>query len=227
MSIKIFNKIIKKSTPKTITGIVSGLDSEQRKHVRKLVAKMRGEKLELLQIIERFEKPEFASMLYMSEGTLNRIQKGLTCLSLQAATQVCMTMLTSGIFVPLNWLLSNNDQLKLRLLDKTIQNFNETDVVTTYKNIYPNSLILLLNEEISPYFPKASFLIGQIIKDFQELKNTLCLCSINGEKPFVRFITYVQNQLALVKVNELVSQTPEMISINNTIKVAPLKCFIL
>lgn len=105
----------------TITGLNKHLTSSVRTQGINNLAHCRGMRVRIIRNIGNFNISEFSNIVGIEEGSLGRIERGSTCLSILKAKNICDNLYKrTNILVSAKWLLSGKGKAILKIKTDSI-----------------------------------------------------------------------------------------------------------
>lgn len=228
----------------TITGLKNNLTSSVRTEALKVLAKNRGLRLRVIRQITNTSLEEFSKLVGIESGSLGRIERGSTCLSILKAKFISDQLINHNLLVNPIWLLSGKGvSIKKILLDKldvadcitkTLSDNHDHDLNNKsvefmamsifFKKIYYHKkpVTMFMNDNhMDPIIKKNDLLGGLIVepKDYVNINGKPCIINFKNHTSAVRNI-FIEDQKVLLVTN--VHSKPQLISLEHVEYIAPI-----
>jgi DNA-binding XRE family transcriptional regulator len=239
----------------TQSGIQKYLPSNLRTAKLKEWAFKRGERLNLLRSFVEYNNTEgdkvslddLAKSIELNSGTLGRLERGETCLSVTIATWIARQVLQRySIFVTANWLLALSDAGEPRVINTNFDdllNYFKSKIEnlpsekeagdqemlsnyilhTMYNKLFDNVISAYVRDNrMSPFYEKGDVVMGQAInlKDIRSCHKKKCII-IRDNLKIVRFVHVINDTSILLTEADVLGEVEVINKLNNVV-IAPI-----
>ena len=228
----------------TITGLKKSLASGMRTEALTFLGKCRGIRLRIIRQLINKNLDEFSKIVDIEVGSLGRIERGNTCLSILKAHFVCNNIINYGLVISPTWLLSGKgSSIKFTKQDQVDISSTLMDIMKGKISLDDDSLLFLLQSQffiksykhknpligfvkdihMEPYLNKGDLVGGFLLnKDqYYNLKGQPCLIFFKNNTNVVRKVYFISNDELLFISNDYMA--PEIYKFDDIEKICKIQ----